>query len=136
MAVGDYVKTWVSGNRKVAVVTGKGLIKGIKSGNTTVTAILASGKRLSVKVQVKKKIIKTTSLTVKPTSVVLKKAKKVSLKATVKPENSDEKITYKSLNTNVATVNSKGVVCGKTKGKTSIRVRSGSKVKTVKVTVK
>ena len=136
MAVGDYVKTWVSGNRKIAVVTGKGLIKGIKSGNTTVTAILASGKRLSVKVQVKKKIIKTTSLTVKPTSVVLKKGKKVSLKATVKPENSDEKITYKSLNTNVATVNSKGVVCGKTKGKTSIRVRSGSKVKTVKVTVK
>ena len=136
MATGDYVRVWVSGNKKIATVTSKGLIKGIKNGNTTVTAILASGKRLSVKVQIKKKIIKTTSLTVKPTSIVLKKGKKVSLKVAVKPDNSGEKVTYKSLNTKVATVNSKGVVYGKAKGTTSIRVQSGSKVRTVKVTVK
>ena len=55
MATGDYVRVWVSGNKKIATVTSKGLIKGIKNGNTTVTAILASGKRLSVKVQIKKK---------------------------------------------------------------------------------
>ena len=60
----------------------------------------------------------------------------MSLKVAVKPDNSGEKVTYKSLNTKVATVNSKGVIYGKAKGTTSIRVQSGSKVRTVKVTVK
>lgn len=49
---------------------------------------------------------------------------------------SKEKVTYASSNKKVATVNAKGVITAKKVGTATITVRSGSVVKTCKVTVK
>lgn len=70
------------------------------------------------------------TLTVSKKSLTVKVGKKVTIKATAKPA---AKITYKSSNRKVATVNSKGVVTGKKAGKATITVKANGK--TVKVTV-
>ena len=67
---------------------------------------------------------------------ILSRGKTFTIKATASPKNTDEKITYKSSNTKIATVTSKGVVKGLRKGKATITVQSGSKKMSCKVTVK
>lgn len=73
------------------------------------------------------------ALEVSKTSLSVKKGKKVSIKATTLPT---AKVTYKSSNTKVATVTSKGVVKGVKKGKATITVKANGKTVKVKVTVK
>lgn len=66
-------------------------------------------------------------------SITVKRGKKVKLKVTVKPKG---KITYKSSNKKVASVNKKGVITGKKKGSCKITVKCNGAKKTVKVKVK
>ena len=71
------------------------------------------------------------------TKSVLKKDKKVKLKAKLKPANATEKVTFKSSNKKVAKVTKKGVVKAVKKGKCKITVKTASgKKAVVKVTVK
>ena len=72
-------------------------------------------------------------LTVKSTKVTVKVKKKVSLGAVADPAT---KITYKSSNKKVATVNSKGVVKGIKKGKAKITITANGLKQVVTVTVK
>ena len=58
--------TWKSSNKKVATVTTKGKVKGVKKGKATITATV-SKKKYSCKVTVKEKVIATATPTVKPT---------------------------------------------------------------------
>ena len=60
----------------------------------------------------------------------------MTLKPVRLPFTSMEKITFKSSNNKVATVNSKGVITAKKKGKVTITVKSGKKTVKIKVTVK
>jgi len=60
----------------------------------------------------------------------------VTLKPKLTPSYSDDPITFASSNPRIATVNSRGVVKGVRKGRTTIVVRSGKKRVKVKVTVK
>lgn len=136
LANGDSVRSWTSANRKIATVTSKGVIKGIKAGKTTVTVKLASGKTAKITVTVKKNIVKTTKITGVKSKVTLAKGKKLTLKPVVTPKNSTEKVTYVSSNSKVATVSAKGVITAKKKGTAVITVKSGSKKVTCKVTVK
>ena len=71
-----------------------------------------------------------------PSSKTVKKGKTFTIKASVTPKNSDEKVTYKTSNKKIATVTSSGVVKGVKKGTVTITVQSGSKKQTCKVTVK
>lgn len=74
-----------------------------------------------------------TILTVTKKKVSVKAGKKVKIKASA---STADKITFKSMNKKIATVSKKGVVKGKKKGKTSIRVTCNGVTKKVKVTVK
>ena len=80
------------------------------------------------------------SVSVNSTKVVIKKGKTFKLKTYVSPTNcGNKKVTVRSSNTKIATINSKGVIKGIKKGKCKITVtsRDGSlKSKTVTVTVK
>ena len=136
LAKGDSVKSWTSENRKIATVTSKGVIKGVKAGKTIVTVKLASGKTAKITVTVKKNVVKTTKITGVKSKVTLAKGRKLTLKPVVTPKNSTEKVTYVSSNSKVATVSAKGVITAKKKGTAVITVRSGSKKVTCKVTVK
>lgn len=71
-----------------------------------------------------------------PASKSLKKKKSFTIKAKLVPSGSDAKITYKSSNKKVATVNAKGKVTAKRSGTTIITVKAGNIQRTCTVTVK
>ena len=58
-------------------------------------------------------MIRTTKLTKVPKTLSLTTGKKYTLKPVVTPSNSQEKVTYKSSNTKIATVSSTGVITAK-----------------------
>ena len=135
LAKGDYVKSWTSSKKSVATVDKNGKITATsKEGPAVITVTLASGKTAKVTVTVK--MIRTTKLTKVPKTLSLTTGKKYTLKPVVTPSNSQEKVTYKSSNTKIATVSSTGVITAKKVGKVTITVQSGKQKATVTLTVK
>ena len=116
---------WENEKNRALVIVGK-------NGSTAQTYAKKNG----LKFQGSVALIKTTKLTGVPKTKILSRGKTFTIKATASPKNTDEKITYKSSNTKIATVTSKGVVKGLRKGKATITVQSGSKKMSCKVTVK
>ena len=136
LAAGDYVKSYKSSNKKIFTVDKKGKIKAkSKSGSAKLTVTLASGKKAKAKVKVQKGTVKTTKITVNSSKLTLLKGGTYTLKTTKLPLTTQQKTTFSSSNKKVATVSSKGVITAKKKGTAKITVKSGSKKKTVKVTV-
>ena len=112
---------WTTSNSKVAVVNSQGKITAKGRGNATikVMALDGSNKYATVKVTVKQPVTsvklnrKSANLKVKGSS----KQKTITLKATVNPKNANNKsVSWKSSNTRIATVNSKGKVTAKKRG--------------------
>ena len=135
LAKGDYVKSWISSKKSVATVDKNGKITATsKEGTAVITVTLASKKTAKVTVTVK--MIRTTKLTKVPKTLSLTTGKKYTLKPVVTPSNSQEKVTYKSSNTKIATVSSTGVITAKKVGKVTITVQSGKQKATVTLTVK
>ena len=136
LAKGDKVKSYSSANKKIATIDSRGKIKGIRPGSTKITVTLASGKKATAKVKVQKNAVATQKLTVTTSRLSLKVKKTYKLKISRTPLTTVEKITYKSSNSKIASVNSKGVITARKKGKATITILSGKKKATVKVTVK
>ena len=86
-----------------------------KTGKAIVTVKLKSGIEKKITVKVQKGNVKTTKITGIGKSVTLKKKQKMTLKPIRVPFTSLEKVTFKSSNKKVATVNSSGVVTFKKK---------------------
>ena len=126
---------WKSSNTKVATVDSKGNIKGITTGSATITATAKDNAKVFKKV-----VVKVSPKTVKlnKTSLSVTAGKTETLKATVSPSDSTDKtVKWKSSNIKIATVDSKGKVTGKAKGKATITatVKGAKEVKaTVTVT--
>ena len=94
----------------------KGKITGKKAGKATVTITYTNGSRRIFLVKVQKGIVKTTAVSVNKRNIILaKKGKSFQLKVTLKPVTSQQKVTYKSSNSKVAAVNSKGKIVAKKK---------------------
>ena len=137
LAAGDRVVSWTSSNPKILTVNKNGKLKaGKKTGKVTVTVRLASGLTKQVRITVQKKTVKTTKISLSPAKITLKKGKKQTLKPVITPITSQQKITYSSNNKKVVSVNSKGQITAKKKGRAKITIRSGNKKKVVTVTVK
>lgn len=130
--------TWSSSNKKVATVTNKGKVKGVKAGKATITVKTKDGgKKATCKVTVKNKKVKVRSVSL-PKKKTVKKGKKIKLKATIKPSNAtNKKVTWSSGNKKIATVTSKGEVKGIKPGTVKIKVKTkdGNKKATCTVTV-
>lgn len=134
MAKGDYIKSYVSDNTKIATVNSKGLVTAKAAGKANIKITLASGVTATVKITVQLAKIATTKLQV-ASSVKLTVGQKKKLTVTVTPKNSTDKVTYTSANKKIATISSNGTITAKKAGKTKITVKSGSKKATVTVTV-
>ena len=130
---------WTSSDSSIAVVNNRGVVKGIKPGTVTITAKTKDGK-----------VVATTTITVNPKSpdqieslsfaqdkVSVKKGETTNLIVTVKPsELSSSKLTWKSSDASIATVDANGVVTGIKPGKVTITVTSSNgKTATCEVTV-
>ena len=125
--------SYSSSNKKVATVSSKGIIKGIKAGTTKIT-VKSGTKKFVVTVTVPKTT--TKKITGIKSAIKLKKGKTYKLKPKKVPANCDYKISYNSSNKKVATVTSKGVITARKKGSTTITIKSGKISVKCKVTVK
>ncbi len=149
---------WTSSNTKVATVNSKGKVKAIKNGKAIIYAVARDGSKVNATCNVtvgngkskssstsgkkdtktKTKEVKATSIKVKPTSTSVGKNQSVTLKVTFAPgEVTNKKLTWKSSNTSVATVDKNGNVTGKKAGSVTITAttKDGSK-KSAKSTIK
>lgn len=136
LAKGDAVKSYKSSNTKIFTVDKNGKIKAKnKSGTAKLTVTLKSGKKVTAKVKVQKSTVKTTKVTVNTSKLILLKGGTYTLRTSVAPLTTQQKTSFSSSNKKVATVSSKGVITAKKKGTAKITVKSGSKKKTVTVSV-
>lgn len=141
LAKGDSIVSWKSSNTSIAKVNGRAngtstITAGKKKGKATITVTLKSGLKKNITVTVQKKAVKTTKISGVAKKLKLKRKQSATLKPVVTPLTSLQKVTYKSSNKKVATVNSKGKITAKKKGTAVIIVKSGSKTVKCKVTVK
>jgi len=129
--------TWKSSNSKIATVNESGKVTGIAKGSATITVTSVEGsKTATCKVTV---TIPVASVSVSPSTLSLSVGKTSILKATVLPSTAGNKsVTWKSSNTNIATVDSKGKVVAKAVGTATILVDTvdGNKRAICIVTVK
>ena len=131
--------TYKSANKKIATVSAKGVVKGVKAGKTkiTITSKKNKKKKTVLKVYVKKAAVKKVKINSKNFVLSAGGTKKLTAKVTPK-KNVYKKVVWTSSNKKVATVTSKGVVKGLREGSAKITATAveGSKKKaSVTVTV-
>lgn len=86
--------TYKSSNRKIATVTAKGVVKGIKPGRVNITVTAKDGSKKSAKCTVTVKAQKATKLKIsaKKTTTLKKKGASAKIKATLYPSNTYNKL--------------------------------------------
>ncbi len=131
--------TYKTSNKKVATVNAKGKITAKKKGTATITIYSKADKKKTCKIKV---TVGTpvTKVKLNKTKANLNVGKSLTLKTTLSPKKPSNKgIIWKSSNTKIATVTSKGVVKAKKAGmvKITATAKDGSGKKAVcKITVK
>ena len=129
--------TWKSSDQDIATVSSDGLITAKKVGTTIITVTTNNGYKTTCRVTVVDTIaLKEISLNKK--TLIIKEKEIETLKVNFNPSTAtNKKVTWKSSNTSVATVNSSGKVTGIAPGSATITVVSndGGFVATTKVTV-
>ena len=114
---------WTSANTKIATVSSIGKVKGIKKGNTTITATIGS-KTYSCKVTVKNLEINNKKLEMDIADVHL-----------LSINGSSGKVTWSSSDSSVITINSEGLVMAKALGKATITGKNNGKTYKCYITV-
>ncbi len=126
--------TWETSNADIATVK-DGVVTAIVPGTVTITA-KAGGRQATCVVTVEKRYIPVTDIILNYTEVELKVGEKVTLSATVLPENADNKvITWSSSDVRVATISRK-VVKAVAEGTAIITAKTADFSATCVVTVK
>ena len=131
----DKSVTWTSSNSKVAIVN-NGRVTGIKAGAANITATTKNGKSATAYITVIKRVINPTRITLNTNKVYIGEGKSTTLVATITPDNATNKaVTWKSSNTNIATVTN-GKVTGVSSGTATITATTtNGKSTTATVTV-
>ncbi len=131
--------TYKVANKKIAAVSGKGIVKAKKVGKTKVTAISKADKKKKATIGVKVVAGAVNSIKISKKSLNINAGQKVALKATVKAKKGACKdVAWSSSNTKVATVNKKGHVTGVSAGTANITAKAvdgSNKKATCKVSV-
>jgi len=105
--------TWSSANTSIATVDSSGNVIAKGVGTTKITAKSNNGKSVSCNVYV-------TSLSITNNSTTIMDESTYKLKLQFQGDTGNETVTWKSSNTKIATVNSKGVITGKGVGTAKI----------------
>ena len=132
--------TWKSSDRDVADVDQEGLVAAVKAGKATITVTTEDGKKTATcAITVKEDKVAVTGVKLNSTSLSLTEGDSYQLKATVSPINAtNQNVTWKSSNSNVADVDQEGLVAAVKAGTATITVTTedGNKTATCTVTVK
>ncbi len=133
--------SWSSDKTGIATVNSSGVVSGVAAGSATITAT-SSGKSGTATITVTAApppVPVVTTVTVSPGTVSVQVGSTSNLTATVKDQNgntmSGQTVTWSSDNTNIATVNSSGVVTGVAAGSATITATSSGKSGTSAATV-
>lgn len=116
--------SWSSGNPSVATVDSTGLVKGISAGFTTITATSIDGSKTATSnVTVRNTNIPVAEVEISPDTSTVNIGATIQYTATVSPSNAtNKKVIWISGNTEVATVDSTGLVKGISAGLADIKV--------------
>ena len=129
---------WTSSNEKVASVDAKGVVTGISAGSATISVRTENKLTASVKIQVRDPY-EPLSIAIKPSQLTaLSVNDKLQIKTKMTAiDKAKTRLTWKSSNTKVATVNSEGLVTAKKAGKVTITVTTHNGLSaSVKIIVK
>ncbi len=130
----DRSVTWKSSNTAVAEVDSEGKVTALSVGTATITATSHNGLTATCDVTVEP--VEATAIELSHTVVIMDYADKVTLTATVLPENATDKtVTWESSNTAVAKVDSDGNVTAVAAGTATITATCGNATATCEVTV-
>lgn len=116
---------WESRNKKIATISKSGKIKAKKIGKTKIVCY-ANNKKYFCQLKVVKPRVQLNYK-----KLILKQYGKIKLKLL----NAKGKVTWKSDNKRIATVNQKGIVLAKKVGRTTIRAKHKKKLYKCKITV-
>ena len=135
-----YKLKYKTSNKKIATVSKTGILRTKKKGTVTITAIAKNNKKAKATMTLTVgKVVKTLKFK-EGTKKTVTAGSKFTLHPTYKPKDAATKaVTWKSSNTKVATVSSKGKVTTKKDGTVTITATAkdaGKKKATFKVTVK
>ena len=109
-----------SSNEKIATVNSSGEVKGISKGDVTIT--VSAGKiTKDVKLTVK---VATTEIKIDSSYLVLKPGQTHQIKATVTPSDAPQGIAYKSVDNEIASVSSSGLITANQCGNGTIIVQN------------
>lgn len=127
---------WTSGNQSIATVSASGLVIGVAAGTVSITGT-SEGKSSSSTIVVLARPV--GSVIVSPAQVSLNAGQTLKLTVLITDNNgtllTNRPITYRSGNTNTATVSTDGTVTGVNEGSTTITVTSEGKTGTADVSV-
>lgn len=101
--------TYKSSNEKIATVSAKGVVKGIKEGKTTIIATSVSDKTKTAEYSIEVKDPDVKKVTITGTTKQLARGQKLQLKAEVEPSKAKKDVTWSSNNKNVS-VSKNGLV--------------------------
>jgi uncharacterized protein YjdB len=130
---------WSSSDEDVATVSSSGKVKGVAAGTCKIKVTSEDGSKSDTcYVTVTGKGAGVKSLKLNKKKVKLAKGKKFKLVVTIKPENANTSLIWKSSNSKVAKISKSGTIKAKGKGKCKITVttKDGKKKATCKVTVR
>ncbi len=123
--------SYTSSDTSIATVSSTGEVKGIGKGNVTITLSAGEFKK-EVKLTVK---VATNSISLNSNYLVLKSGETYQISAKVYPDQADQAVSYKSVDTSIATVSESGFVTANTTGTTIIVISNEDKSVAVSVIV-
>lgn len=126
--------SYSSSEEAVATVSEDGTVTAVSVGDAVITARAEDGgQEASYTVHVKSASIPAKKVTLNKTTATLNKGKTLTVKATMKPKNSTDTLTWTSSNKKVATVTAGKIkAVGKGTAKITVKTTSG---KTAKITI-
>lgn len=132
----DHEVIYSSSDSNVAQVDGSGNITGLKSGKATIT-VKAKENNVSGSVDI---LVYTpvSDIILPEDGIYLQKGEEITINPIVLPTDASNKnLSFKSLNTNIATVTNNGLITAISEGETNIEVKTddGGITKQVKITV-
>lgn len=126
--------TWSSSDSKIAWVTTKGLVTGIRPGSATITASV-EGFQATCELTVNRKSIPAIDIAIDRPSMEMYKDEIDWLAATITPEDSTDEIVWSSSNPQIVEVSDQGKLVALGCGTATITARAGSCQATCLVTV-